>query len=222
MALGLGAPRSRRTSGSRRSSSSSLGARKRRRGRLQRAARPARRARPSARPRVHAAHERRTTPCSVSACSPAGRSPTRRRPLDLGRRRGLAGVAAVAALRARAWIRRRPATRSRSRSCRRRRPTPPGSASARVTFATMARRREWTRETLVAGVRAGDRRALARAITPRRERATPLAYELVRELYPRHGQRVRDRRHRPAGRRQVDADRRARPPRARSRSRPSA
>ena len=50
----------------------------------------------------------------------------------------------------------------------------------------MAKRREWTRETLAAGVRSGDRRALARAITLV-ENADPLAYELVRELYPETG-----------------------------------
>ncbi|HEV2713034.1 MAG TPA: methylmalonyl Co-A mutase-associated GTPase MeaB [Gaiellaceae bacterium] len=50
----------------------------------------------------------------------------------------------------------------------------------------MARRREWTRETLVDGVRSGDRRALARAITLV-ENADPLAYELVRTLYPETG-----------------------------------
>ena len=50
----------------------------------------------------------------------------------------------------------------------------------------MARRREWTRETLVASVRAGDRRALARAITLV-ENGDPLAYELVRDLYPHTG-----------------------------------
>jgi len=43
-------------------------------------------------------------------------------------------------------------------------------------------RREWTREALVEGVRAGDRRALARAISLV-ENADPLAYELVRDLY---------------------------------------
>jgi LAO/AO transport system kinase len=47
-------------------------------------------------------------------------------------------------------------------------------------------RREFTRETLAAGVRAGDRRALARAITLV-ENAEPLAYDLVRELYPETG-----------------------------------
>jgi LAO/AO transport system kinase len=50
----------------------------------------------------------------------------------------------------------------------------------------MAGRRDWTLETLVAGVRGGDRRALARAITLV-ENADPLAVELVRELYPETG-----------------------------------
>jgi LAO/AO transport system kinase len=47
-------------------------------------------------------------------------------------------------------------------------------------------RRSWTRESLVEGVRAGDTRALARAITLV-ENADPLAYELVREVYPETG-----------------------------------
>jgi LAO/AO transport system kinase len=46
--------------------------------------------------------------------------------------------------------------------------------------------RGWTREALVAGVRSGDRRALARAITLV-ESSDPLAYELIRELYPETG-----------------------------------
>jgi LAO/AO transport system kinase len=50
----------------------------------------------------------------------------------------------------------------------------------------VARRREWTRETLAAGVRAGDTRALARAITLV-ENSEPLAYEVVRDLYPDTG-----------------------------------
>jgi LAO/AO transport system kinase len=50
----------------------------------------------------------------------------------------------------------------------------------------MRGRRDWTRETLVEGVRAGDRRALARAITLV-ENADPLAYELVRDVYPHTG-----------------------------------
>src|ERR1043166_2930325 len=50
----------------------------------------------------------------------------------------------------------------------------------------MAKRREWTRESLAAGVRAGDKRALARAITLI-ENGEPLAYDVVRELYPDTG-----------------------------------
>ncbi len=50
----------------------------------------------------------------------------------------------------------------------------------------MAKRREWTAETLTAGVREGDRRALARAITLV-ENSDPLAYELVRDVYPETG-----------------------------------
>jgi LAO/AO transport system kinase len=46
----------------------------------------------------------------------------------------------------------------------------------------MAGRREWTRETLADGVRSGDKRALARAITLV-ENGEPLAYELVRDIY---------------------------------------
>jgi LAO/AO transport system kinase len=46
--------------------------------------------------------------------------------------------------------------------------------------------RGWTRETLVDGVRSGDRRALARAITLV-ENSDPLAYEVVRALYPETG-----------------------------------
>jgi LAO/AO transport system kinase len=44
----------------------------------------------------------------------------------------------------------------------------------------------WTLETLADGVRAGDRRALARAITLV-ESSDPLAYELVKELYAETG-----------------------------------
>ena len=50
----------------------------------------------------------------------------------------------------------------------------------------MAGRREWTRESLAAGVRSGDKRALARAITLV-ENSDPLAEEVVRELYPHTG-----------------------------------
>jgi LAO/AO transport system kinase len=50
----------------------------------------------------------------------------------------------------------------------------------------MSARREFTRESLAAGVRAGDTRALARAITLV-ENSDPLAYELVRDVYPQTG-----------------------------------
>src|SRR6266568_5740328 len=48
----------------------------------------------------------------------------------------------------------------------------------------MAGRRDWTRESLAAGVRAGDKRAVARAITLV-ENAAPMAYELVRHVRAR-------------------------------------
>jgi LAO/AO transport system kinase len=47
-------------------------------------------------------------------------------------------------------------------------------------------RRDWTRESLANGVRAGDRRALARAISLV-ENGDPLAYDLVRDIYPQTG-----------------------------------
>jgi LAO/AO transport system kinase len=50
----------------------------------------------------------------------------------------------------------------------------------------VAGRRDWTRESLAEGVRGGDRRALARAITLV-ENGDPLAYELVSDVYPETG-----------------------------------
>jgi LAO/AO transport system kinase len=50
-------------------------------------------------------------------------------------------------------------------------------------------RRDWTRESLLEGVREGDRRALARAISLVENR-DELAYDLVRELYPQTGRAV--------------------------------
>ena len=50
----------------------------------------------------------------------------------------------------------------------------------------MAGRREWTREALAAGVREGDRRALARTISLV-EDGDPLAYGVVADLYPQTG-----------------------------------
>src|SRR6266511_509606 len=50
----------------------------------------------------------------------------------------------------------------------------------------MAKRRDWNRQTLAAGVRSGDTRALARAITLV-ENGDALAYDLVRDIYPDTG-----------------------------------
>jgi len=50
----------------------------------------------------------------------------------------------------------------------------------------VAGRRDWTREELAAGVRDGDRRALARAISLV-EDGDPLAYGVVADLYPQTG-----------------------------------
>ena len=50
----------------------------------------------------------------------------------------------------------------------------------------MSERRNWTRERLVEAVLAGDRRALARAITLV-ENGDPLAYEVVSDIYPKTG-----------------------------------
>jgi GTPase len=50
----------------------------------------------------------------------------------------------------------------------------------------VAARRDYTRESLAAGVRSGDRRAVARAITLV-ENSEPLAYDLVRDLYHETG-----------------------------------
>jgi LAO/AO transport system kinase len=61
---------------------------------------------------------------------------------------------------------------------------PPSNLPTRV--AAVAGRRDWTRETLAAGVRDGDRRALARAITLV-ENGDPLAYGVVADLYPTTG-----------------------------------
>ena len=50
----------------------------------------------------------------------------------------------------------------------------------------MRGRRDWTRETLAEGVRTGDKRALARAISLV-ENSDPMAYDLVRDIYPETG-----------------------------------
>jgi LAO/AO transport system kinase len=50
----------------------------------------------------------------------------------------------------------------------------------------VASRRDWTRESLAEGVRAGDKRALARALSLV-ENFDPMAYDLVRDIYPDTG-----------------------------------
>ena len=50
----------------------------------------------------------------------------------------------------------------------------------------MSKRQAWTLDELVAGVRGGDRRALARAITLI-ENGDPLSFPLVAALYPHTG-----------------------------------
>jgi LAO/AO transport system kinase len=50
----------------------------------------------------------------------------------------------------------------------------------------VSERRNWTRESLVDAVRAGDRRALARTISLV-ENGDPLAYDVVSDVYPRTG-----------------------------------
>jgi LAO/AO transport system kinase len=47
-------------------------------------------------------------------------------------------------------------------------------------------RRDWTRVSLAEGVRAGDKRALARALSLV-ENSDPMAYDLVRDIYPDTG-----------------------------------
>jgi LAO/AO transport system kinase len=50
----------------------------------------------------------------------------------------------------------------------------------------VASRRDWTRVSLAEGVRAGDKRALARALSLV-ENSDPMAYDLVRDIYPDTG-----------------------------------
>src|SRR5205085_10426979 len=85
-----------------------------------------------------------------------------------------------------------PKRRSRLSSCPRRRSSrrPRSARTAapvgRSSMMNMVGRRDFTRESLAAGVRAGEKRALARAITLV-ENSDPLAYELVRDVYPETG-----------------------------------
>src|SRR5581483_10073971 len=73
--------------------------------------------------------------------------------------------------------RRQPQTNARRRRRRSQLPT---------SIVRVPTRRNWTREELAAGVRDGDRRALARAISLV-EDGDPLAYGVVADLYPDTG-----------------------------------
>ena len=85
----------------------------------------------------------------------------------------------------------------------------------------MSDRRNWTRERLVEAVLAGDRRALARAITLV-ENGDPLAYEVVGDIYPKTGHAYAVGLTGPPGVGKSSLASRADSPRARRRSRPSA
>ena len=113
----------------------------------------------------------------------------------------VAGVAAVASY---VLARGIPAAPCPSRSRRCERAAGRGRRLRRVTYAAVARRRDWTRETLAAGVRDG-RQARARARDHARRELRPARLRGRRRPLPGDGARVRGRRHRPARRRQVDA-----------------
>jgi LAO/AO transport system kinase len=78
------------------------------------------------------------------------------------------------------------ASARRPSSARRLQTTALVSGGETTTICAVARRRDWTRETLADGVRSGDRRAVARAITLVENR-DPLAYDVVADLYPETG-----------------------------------
>src|SRR5205823_12507507 len=65
-------------------------------------------------------------------------------------------------------------------------PGPPVAEGGAGGLVTKSARRDWTRETLADGVRAGDKRALARAISLVENRDA-LAYDVVHDLYPDTG-----------------------------------
>ena len=92
---------------------------------------------------------------------------------------------------------------------------------AQQAACTVAGRRDWTRETLAAGVRAGDHRALARAITLV-ENGDPLAYAVVADIYPETGHAHAVGITGPPGVGKSSLDLGADPARPRARGRPSA
>src|SRR5436309_1238259 len=89
------------------------------------------------------------------------------------------------------WWPRSPAGCSRATWGARRPPRPRFGPSARLwqpptRVRAVPGRRDWTREDLAAGLREGDRRALARTISLV-EGGDPLAYGVVADLYPQTG-----------------------------------
>src|SRR5439155_15792465 len=140
----------------------------RRNRRLQLAARPAWRAGRAARPGLYRDHVDQL-PRVRGRVRPRrlGRRLVRAA-LGLGHRRDRARMRGSRRLHARPW---------RSRAAARR---------AGAGCVTVARRAEWTRETLAAAVRAGDKRALARAISLVEDRDS-LAYDVIHDLYPETG-----------------------------------
>ena len=149
----------------------------RRRRRLQLAARPAWCARRASRPRLHGDHEH-----ELRAARPGH---DRRRAVD-GRGRRALGVRHLGRAA-------RGSVRSSASCCsalpERTRPSATSSRS-RCQARRMAGRGDWTRESLVAGVGKGDRRALARAISLV-ENGDPLAGGIVHDLYPTRDARAR-------------------------------
>ena len=150
-----------------------LGPRERRGRRVQCRARPARRAGPLARTRVHGGHEHRLR--LLRSWDDRGRPAHEwvRCADGLGHLGG--SLCRGSVLRSRAPLGRR------------------GARVAGRPDTLMAR--TWSLDELVAGVRSGDRRALARAITLA-ESADSLAEDVIRELYGQTGPRVHGRGHR--------------------------
>ena len=112
---------------------------------------------------------------------------------------------------------RRDRRRCRSGRAARRRTSTRGDRSAAAGIDCSPPMADARRLDLAERLLAGDKRALARAISLV-ENDDPAGWELVREVYPQHRAGRGDRLHRPARRRQVDAARRADQARARARA----
>ena len=154
--------------------------RQRRRGRLQRPPRPARHLRPPARPSPDLRDERDVPLLGIGE--------------GIGglmlHRGGRAGREPAGSCSSPRW--RAGRARGASQTRRPRRSSPCGRVRRwrPPCILAVAGRRDWTREDLAAAVRAGDRRALARAISLV-EDGDPLAYGVVSDLYPHTGAATR-------------------------------